>query len=246
MGQRSEWVIHVWGRKRKGLQLTDVEKFHINMLKMYQDQQKKFDKISIHIALEDVGDTAIYELLKNEIDKVIVIKNVEYWLSLQNPELKDLTTFKAYVSERIGEDVNVFYSHFKGYGTSFKPEKESYPIRVVQLCEMFWSYIMYRYSLTNWDLVEDKLKDHSVFCWYASNKQCPGRFAWYNLKRLGDVLETKSDVTDIIGNLSDGECYSLKDYENIGNLYTSIYPSKKIGREFLKDFEKYLIDNELI
>ena len=31
-----------------------------------------------------------------------------------------------------------------------------------------------------------------------------------------------------------------------GTLYTAIYSAKLIGREFLKDFEKYLIDNKLI
>lgn len=29
-------------------------------------------------------------------------------------------------------------------------------------------------------------------------------------------------------------------------LYTSIYPAKTIAREYLKDFEKYLIEKELI
>ena len=238
MGQRSEWVIHVWGKSRNELELTDVEKFHIDMLKMFQDQQKRFDKISVHIALDDMNDTRLFNFLKDEIDKVIVIKNVEYWFCQNNPELKDSVTFTGNVLDRIGEDVNVFYSHFKGYGTSFNAEKESYPMRVTKLCEMFWSYLMYRYSL-NMDDVQEKLKDHSVYCWYIPSEQCPGKFAWYNLKRIKDK--------DIY-NLDDKEYYSLNGFDDMANLYihTSIYPSKKIGREFLKDFEKYLIDNELI
>ena len=47
--------------------------------------------------------------------------------------------------------------------------------------------------------------------------------------------------------LKEDECYSVKDYNEIvhnmeGTLYTQLYPSKLIAREFLKDFEKYLID----
>jgi hypothetical protein len=34
--------------------------------------------------------------------------------------------------------------------------------------------------------------------------------------------------------------------EMLGTLYTAAYTSKKIGREYLKEFEKYLIDNGFI
>ena len=37
--------MHVWGKKRDILKLNLVEKFHLDMLKTFQDQQKKFDEL---------------------------------------------------------------------------------------------------------------------------------------------------------------------------------------------------------
>ena len=34
---RTEWVIHIWGKKRDILELNDIEKFHIDMLKQYKE-----------------------------------------------------------------------------------------------------------------------------------------------------------------------------------------------------------------
>lgn len=306
---RTEWVIHVWGKKRDTLELNDVEKFHIDMLKLLQDQQKKFDKILINIALDDINDTRLFYFLKSKIEEVIVIKNVEFW-SCQNDKRKgEYVTFRPHVFDRIGEDVDIFYSHFKGYKTYFYIGKESFPTRVVDLCEMFWSYIMYRYSFNMKD-VEKHLKNNSVYAWFilkngedehnigyyvdyhnclqkgderfkdyvADNlhKHSPGSFLWYNMKNIGKSLEDKPLVrtvsTDILVNnsiegstnlcthfcesylmnfLKEDECYSVKDYNKeihnfIGTLYSQIYTSKVIAREYLKDFEKYLIENELI
>ena len=72
MENRNEWVMHVWGKKRDVLELTWVEKFHIDMLRLFQNQQKKFDKILISIALDDVNDLKLFDFLKGEISKVLV------------------------------------------------------------------------------------------------------------------------------------------------------------------------------
>ena len=99
---------------------------------------------------------------------------------------------------------------------------------------------------------------------------------WYNLKRLGEVLESKPEVKNItteyilehsdnckvglcthfgelylMNYLNVEECYSLNDFdkefhEMIGTPYTGIYPLKKVAREFIPDFEKYLMDNDII
>ena len=61
---RTEWVIHVWGKKRDSLELNQVEKFHIDMLRTFQNQQKKFDKILINIALDDIDDMNLFNFLK--------------------------------------------------------------------------------------------------------------------------------------------------------------------------------------
>lgn len=306
---RNEWVIHIWGRKRDTLELNDIEKFHIDMLKQFQPQQKKFDKILINIAMDDVNDTRLFDLLKSKISEVLVIKNVEFLFCQNDKDMCEYVTFRPYVFDRIGEDVNIFYSHFKGYSTFVKVYKESYPTRLVYLSEMFWSYIMYRYSLNISD-VQKKLNDNCVYCWFMSknkpddstvkfynsyqeylysnnselkgyivddlNKFSPGSFMWYNLKKIGESLKDKPEVTSITTDylkehsvdggvqlcthfceiylmqfLKDEECYSVKDYNDeyhkiIGTLYTQLYPSKTIGKEFIKDFEKYLIENYLI
>lgn len=306
---RTEWVIHVWGKKRDTLELNEVEKFHIDMLRLFQDQQKKFDKILINIALDDINDTQLFNFLKSKINEAIVIKNVDFWFCQNDPKKGEYVTFRPYVFDRIGEDVDIFYSHFKGYGTYIKIKKESFPTRIINLCEMFWSYIMYRYSLNMKD-VQKNLKSNSVYCWtvlknkddeqtigyykdyqehlfkdndtlkeYVVDNLCkhsPGSFMWYNLKNIGDSIKDNPVIKDITTDyliehsdkdvvnlcthfsevylmqfLKEEECYGVKDYNSeiknmTSTLYTQLYPSKTIGREYLKDFEKYLIENELI
>lgn len=306
---RTEWVIHVWGKKRDTLELNEVEKFHIDMLKLFQDQQKKFDKILINIALDDINDMNLFNFLKEEIGKVLVNDNVEFKYCQNDTEKCEYVTFRPYVFDRIGEDVDIFYSHFKGYRTFFFVRKESFPIRVVDFCEMFWSYIMYRYSL-NFNDVKKNLKNNSVYAWFVLkndkddhyigyyndyhnalqsgddrfkeyvadefHKHSPGSFLWYNMKNIGKSLKDKPLIKEVstdylVKNSIEGkvnlcthfcesylmnflkadECYSVKDFNKEitdmpGPLYTVIYPTKTIAREFIKDFEKYLIDNGLM
>ena len=306
---RTEWVMHVWGKKRDTLELNDVEKYHIDLLKLFQDQQKKFDKILINIAIDDVNDLTLFNFLNDEISKVLVNPNVEFKYCQNVKNLGEYVTFRPYVFDRIGEDVDIFYSHFKGYNTFVKINRESFPERIVNLCERFWSYIMYRYSFNMKD-VQKHLKNNSVYCWFVQKKKSeeknisyynsyqaclqsgderfkeyveddlckhsPGSFLWYNMKNIGKSLKDKPLVTEVSTDylikhskenavnlcthfcevylmqfLKEDECYSVNDYNEVvngmvGTLYTQIYPCKKIGREFLKDFEKYLIDTGLI
>lgn len=158
--------MHVWGKKRDSLELNDVEKFHIDMLSMLQDRQMKFDKILVNIAMDDIDDTDLFNLLKEQIGRVIINKNVEYKVCQNNPKFGEFVTFKPYVFDRIGEDVDVFYSHFKGYSTYSIVKRKSFPERVVRYNEMYWSYIMYRYSLNMSD-VQKNLKDNCTYFWAA-------------------------------------------------------------------------------
>ena len=306
---RTEWVMHVWGKKRDTLELNEVEKFHIDMLRLFQDQQKTFDKILINIALDDVNNLNLFNFLKDEICKVLVNDNVEFKYCQNDKTKCEYVTFRPYVFDRIGEDVDIFYSHFKGYSTFVTIMKESYPKRVINLCEMFWSYIMYRYSFNMKD-VKKRLKDNSIYAWFVLknkegdstigyynnyqqtlqsgndklkeyvtddlHKHSPGSFVWYNMKNIGETLKDKPEITSITTDylvnhsikgksnlcthfceiylmqfLKESECYGVKDYSKevnnmVDTLYTQIYPLKVIAREFIKDFEKYLIDNELI
>lgn len=308
---RTEWVIHVWGKKRENMELNDVEKFHIHMLNLFQEQEKKFDKILVNIAMDDIYDTDLFDFLKDEIGKVLNNDNVEFKMCQNDNELGEYITFRPYVFDRIGENVNIFYSHFKGYASFVKVLKESFPTRIISLSEFFWAYLMYQYSL-NIDDVNEKLKNKCTYSWFVikdpesnyftdyhiryhdklkSNykqfedstkdnlhKYSPGSFNWYNLKRIGEKLKDEPWITSVTTDylssfikkddidvnlcthfceaylmqfLDTDECYSVNDFREetkkmVIPFYLSIYPSKLIGREYLKDFEKYLIDNKLI
>lgn len=306
---RSEWVMHVWGKKRDSMELNNVEKFHIHMLQKFQEQYKKFDKILVNIAMDDINDTKLFDFLKENIGGVLTNGNVEFKMCQNDSMLGEYVTFKPYVFDRIGEDVNVFYSHFKGYATFVKVLKESFPTRVINFNELFWAELMYQYSL-NVDDVNDKLNDKCTYSWFVVNdsekdyfteyytiyhdrlkegnkqfeeskkddlhKYSPGSFSWYNLKRIGEKLKDEPWITSInteyllANNVGDDinlcshfceaylmnfldadECYSVNDFNKeihdmYNPFYVSLYTSKIIGKEYLKDFEKYLIDNQLI
>ena len=182
--------MHVWGKKRDTLELNQVEKFHLDILKTFRDQQKKFDRILVNIAIDDVNDLRLFEFLKKEIGSVLVNDNVEFRYCQNDPIKGEYVTFRPYVFDRIGEDVDIFYSHFKGYGTSVTVYKESFPMRIVDLCEMFWTYIMYKYSLNMKD-VEKNLKKNSTYGWYMmrnkEDRHCIGFYDdYHNCLQEGD------------------------------------------------------------
>ena len=163
---RTEWVIHIWGKKRDILELNDIEKFHIDMLKQYKEQIKSFDKILVNIALDDINDSELFNFLQGKLEQVLINDNVEYKYCQNESSLGEYVTFRPYVFDRIGEDVDIFYSHFKGYGSNIHIYTESFPNRIVGLCELFWIYIMYKYSFNLSD-VRKKLKNNSVYCWFV-------------------------------------------------------------------------------
>lgn len=175
--------MHVWGKKRDTLELNQVEKFHLDMLKTFQDQQKKFDRILVNIAIDDVNNLELFEFLKKEIGSVLVNDNVEFRYCQNDPIKGEYVTFRPYVFDRIGEDVDIFYSHFKGYGSCVTVYRESFPRRIVDLCEMFWTYIMYNYSLNMKD-VEKNLKKNSTYGWYMmrnkEDRHCIGFYDDYH------------------------------------------------------------------
>lgn len=175
--------MHVWGKKRDTLELNQVEKFHLDMLKTFRDQQKKFDRILVNIAIDDVNDLRLFEFLKKEIGSVLVNDNVEFRYCQNDPIKGEYVTFRPYVFDRIGEDVDIFYSHFKGYGSCVTVYKESFPRRIIDLCEMFWTYIMYNYSLNMKD-VEKNLKKNSTYGWYMmrnkEDRHCIGFYDDYH------------------------------------------------------------------
>lgn len=165
--KRNEWVIHIWGKKRETLELTSVESFHLDMLRKYRDQHNKFDLVRVNIAMDELEDKKLFSMLKKEVKSAINNKNIEFTCCQNNAKLGEYVTWKPLVYDRIGEDVRVFYSHFKGYRSYIDIIRSSYPARVVDLCEMFWSYMMYNCSMDFDDVQEKFDSGKSVYCWFV-------------------------------------------------------------------------------
>lgn len=313
---RTEWVIHIWGKEREGLKLTQQEKFHIDMIRNYD--HSIFDKVLINIAMYDINDISLFEFLKNKlVDIFSDIKEVEI-IKCQNDRLLcEYVTFRPYVWDRIGEDVRIFYSHFKGYVSNVKLLGEySYPMRNIVINEYYWSYLMYRMSLGE-EYVDEMKKSFDsgkdVYCWCLLDKtnleyiyipeegdyytsyfsgieenapdvkkfyndesmtiHSPGSFVWYDMKNIYnhigeyiDEISLDSNMLKSIGStIHYCELYiwrflnikNIQEQTYINNMriqfssirnntYTQLYCSKKICKEYIKEFDTYIIQNKII
>ena len=165
---RTEWVIHIWGKERDIFDLTPQEKFHMDMIRSCD--HSIFDKVLINIAMYDINDESLFTLLKQELLSVFSDVNEVDIRKCQNDKLLcEYITFRPYVWDRIGEDVRIFYSHFKGYISNVHLIGEyAYPKRNMLINEYYWSYLMYRMSLDKEYIGEmitafDRGKD--IYCW---------------------------------------------------------------------------------
>ena len=165
---RTEWVIHIWGKEREVLELTPQEKFHMDMIRKYD--HSIFDKVLINIAMYDINDDSLFDLLKSELMNVFSdVKEVDIRKCQNDRMLCEYVTFRPYVWDRIGEDVRIFYSHFKGYVTNVHLlGSYVYPKRNIFINEYYWSYLMYRMSLGKEYVDEMKTSldnGKDVYCW---------------------------------------------------------------------------------
>ena len=165
---RTEWVIHIWGKERGKLEFTQQEKFHIDIIRGLD--HTVFDKVLINIALYDINDELLFNFFKNELLDVFSDVNEVDIRKCQNERiLSEYVTFRPYVWDRIGEDVRIFYSHFKGYISNVQILGENfYPIQNLMLNEYYWCYLMYRMSLDKEYINEMKKSfdiGKDVYCW---------------------------------------------------------------------------------
>lgn len=165
---RTEWVIHIWGKERDSLELTPQEKFHMDMIS--NCDHSIFDKVLINIAMYDINDENLFEFLKNKLlDLFSDIKEIDIRRCQNDRLLCEYVTFRPYVWDRIGEDVRIFYSHFKGYVSNVQMLGEyAYPKRNITINEYYWSYLMYRMSLDKEYVAEMKQSfdlGKDVYCW---------------------------------------------------------------------------------
>ena len=165
---RTEWVIHIWGKDRECLELTNQEKFHIHMIK--NCDHTIFDKVLINIAMDNVYNKRLFKLLKSELLNIFSdVNEVDIRKCKNDFMLCEYVTFRPYVWDRIGEDVRIFYSHFKGYNSNVQLIGDSpYPKRNLIINEYYWSYLMYRMSLDKEYIDEMKQSfdiGKDIYCW---------------------------------------------------------------------------------
>ena len=313
---RTEWVIHIWGKDRECLELTNQEKFHIHMIK--NCDHTIFDKVLINIAMDNIYNKRLFKLLKSELLNIFSdVNEVDIRKCKNDFMLCEYVTFRPYVWDRIGEDVRIFYSHFKGYISNVQLIGDSpYPKRNLIINEYYWSYLMYRMSLDKEYIDEMKQSfdiGKDIYCWcyldesnleyvivpdmddyytqffsgieenipdiknfYVKESMSihsPGSFVWYDMKNIYshigsfvDKLNLDSDMLKSVGstrhfcelfiwrflkieNIQEQTFINnmRKQFSSIRNSsYTQLYCSKKICNKYIKDFDKYIIQNKLI
>ena len=165
---RTEWVIHIWGKDRECLELTNQEIFHMYMIK--NCDHTIFDKVLINIAMDNVYNKKLFKLLKSELLNIFSdVNEVDIRKCKNDFMLCEYVTFRPYVWDRIGEDVRIFYSHFKGYISNVQLIGDSpYPKRNLIINEYYWSYLMYRMSLDK-EYIDEMRQSFDIgkdiYCW---------------------------------------------------------------------------------
>ena len=235
---RTEWVIHIWGKERDSLEFTPQEKFHIDMLRSFD--HSIFDKVLINIAMYDIDDDCLFDFLKKELlDVFSDVKEVDIRRCQNDRDLSEYVTFRPYVWDRIGEDVRIFYSHFKGYVSNAQMLGEySYPMRNMNINEYYWSYLMYRMSLDK-EYVNEMEKSFDVgkdvYCWCLLDKSnlehihIPEEGDYYTayFRGIEEIMPDikKYYVKDSMAIHSPGSFvwYDMKNiYSHIGEIYDKI------------------------
>ena len=313
---RTEWVIHIWGKEREVLEFTPQEKFHMDMIRCID--HSIFDKVLINIAMYDIKDDELFDFFKKELLNVFFdVKEVEILKCQNDIMLCEYVTFRPYVWDRIGEDVRIFYSHFKGYISNVQViGTHTCLMRNFIINEYYWSYLMYRMSLDK-EYVDEMIKSFDdgkdVYCWCLLDEtnleyinipeegvyytaffegaentnpnikkfykkesmsiHSPGSFVWYDMKNIynhiGYAINELSLDSDMIKNnfvarhFCELYIWRFLDRNNIqeqtfinnmrsqfisirNSSYTQLYCSKKICHKYIKDFDKYIIQNKLI
>lgn len=170
---RTEWVIHIWGKERECLKFTPQEKFHIDMIRSFD--HSIFDKVLVNIAMYDINDDTLFNFFKEELlDVFSDVKEVDIKKCQNEKILSEYVTFRPFVWDRIGEDVRIFYSHFKGYVSNVQLLGEyAYPERNIVINEYYWSYLMYRMSLDK-EYIDEMKKafddGKDMYCWCILDK----------------------------------------------------------------------------
>jgi hypothetical protein len=241
---RTEWVIHIWGKERDVFDLTPQEKFHIDIIRTLD--HSIFDKVLINIAMYDINDESLFTLLKQELLEVFSdVKEVDIRKCQNDRMLCEYVTFRPYVWDRIGEDVRIFYSHFKGYISNIRLiDSSSYPERNIFINEYYWSYLMYRMSLDK-EYIEEMEKSFDcgkdIYCWCLLDKN--------NLEHTGMLDDDYYTLyfRDIERNVPGIENFYAKDSGIIHSPGSFVwYDMKNIYSHIGNILDKISLDDEML
>lgn len=241
----TEWVIHIWGKEREKIELTPQEKFHIDMIRCCD--HSIFDKVLVNIAMDNINDENLFNLLKNELTTVFSdVKCVDIRKCQNERVLSEYVTFRPYVWDRIGEDVRIFYSHFKGYVSNIKMIGEyAYPKRNMIINEYYWCYLMYRMLLDK-EYVEEMKKSFDagkdVYCWCLLDETNLDKL---NIPEEGDFYETHfRGIEEIYPNIKE---YYVKESMKIHSPGSFLwYDMKNIFRHIGDIYYDISLDSEML
>jgi hypothetical protein len=242
---RKEWVIHIWGKRRDILEFTPQEKFHIDIIKNFD--HSIFDKVLINISMDNIEDELLFEFLKNELLNLFSdVKEVDIRKCQNDFILCEYVTFRPYVFDRIGEDVRIFYSHFKGYVSNASIIGEYiYPHRNMILNEYYWSYLMYRMSLDK-EYIDEMKKSFDcgkcIYCWCLLDRS--------NLENIfipdeGDYYTAYfRTIEQKFPNIKEFYVNGDEDIHSPGSFVW--YDMKNINKHLCTNFDKISLDNDML
>lgn len=156
-------LIHWYFKSRNKLELSDIEKFHFNMLYM-SDFDNKFNEIYFSVALDDVNNEPLKKFVKQAIAELTQYGSAKVDVQFIKNKSSDgeLPTWKRifdFVYTRTDKCI-LFYSHFKGI------------TKASNISEKYWSYLMYQGCLIDgWKWANSTIQNRFT-CGALINQDC--------------------------------------------------------------------------
>lgn len=156
-------LIHWYFKPRNKLELSNIEKFHFNMLYM-SDFDNKFNEIYFSVALDNLNNEAQKTFIKQKIAELtkygtatVDIKFIKN--SKSDGELPTWKRIFDFVYTRKDKCI-LFYSHFKGI------------TKDLNISEKYWSYLMYQGCLIDgWNWATSTIQNRFT-CGALINQDC--------------------------------------------------------------------------
>lgn len=163
-------LIHWYFKPRNKLELSNIEKFHFNMLYM-SDFDNKFNEIYFSVALDNLNNEAQKTFIKQKIAELTKYGTATVDIKfIQNRKSDgELPTWKRifdFVYTRKDKCI-LFYSHFKGI------------TKELNINEKYWSYLMYQGCLIDgWSWATSTIQNRFT-CGALINQACKNVSNYY-------------------------------------------------------------------